>query len=200
MKYGMYYNYYGVGDVLLIKFSEDTPNKVVKVNDVVALYKDEKLVGYNVFSLKKVMKIKTTGLILNPPHEFMDVVNNILKNAGFAELPMQNTSGFVVGYIENAEKLKDSDHLSLCKVRVNEDEVLQIVCGASNCAAHKKVVVATDNTFMFDGTIIKSGELRGIKSEGMLCSSKELNFPPEKQSPGILILPDNSIVGSDVFK
>jgi tRNA-binding EMAP/Myf-like protein len=53
---------------------------------------------------------------------------------------------------------------------------------------------------MFDGTLIKEGELRGVKSEGMLCSSSELNFPPELQQEGIYILEDDAIVGEDVFK
>lgn len=200
MRYGLYYNYHGVGDVLLIKFSDETPNKIDKRDDVVLLYFNDKLVGINIFNIQKSVKIKTRGMIVNPPANLLNIINNILINHEIAALPVQNDSGFYVGEILEMNKIKDSDHLHLCNVTLGGDKTYQIVCGANNCDANQKVVVALDDTFMFDGSIIKSGELRGIKSEGMLCSSRELNFPKEEQTPGILILPSDSVLGSDVFK
>lgn len=200
MRYGLFYNYYGVGDVLIVKVSEDTPNKVRTNGNVVALFNDDILVGYNIFNVKNIIKIKAKGMIINPSREMMKVINNILINAGFAALPMQNTSGFYVGEVLETTPHPDSDHLTIAKVDIKKEKPLQIVCGARNCRAGIKIITAINNTMMFDGSLIKEGELRGVKSEGMLCSSRELNFPPKLQQEGIYILEDDAVVGEDVFK
>lgn len=200
MRYGLFYNYHGVGDVLLIKVNDETPNKVITNGNVVGLFYDDKLVGYNIFKVKNIIKIKVKGMIVNPSAEMIKVINNILINAGFAALPLQNSRGFYVGEVLEAIPHPDSDHLTVAKVDIGKECPLQIVCGAKNCLSGIKVVTAINNTMMFDGTLIKEGELRGVKSEGMLCSSSELNFPPELQQEGIYILEDDAIVGEDVFK
>lgn len=200
MRYGLFYNYHGVGDVLLIKVNDETPNKVITNGNVVGLFYDDKLVGYNIFKVKNIIKIKVKGMIVNPSAEMIKVINNILINAGFAALPLQNSRGFYVGEVLEAILHPDSDHLTVAKVDIGKERPLQIVCGAKNCRSGIKVVTAINNTMMFDGTLIKEGELRGVKSEGMLCSSSELNFPPELQQEGIYILEDDAIVGEDVFK
>ncbi|MDY0118659.1 MAG: DUF4479 domain-containing protein [Bacilli bacterium] len=200
MRYGLFYNYHGVGDVLLIKVNDETPNKVITNGNVVGLFYDDKLVGYNIFKVKNIIKIKVKGMIVNPSAEMIKVINNILINAGFAALPLQNSRGFYVGEVLEAIPHPDSDHLTVAKVDIGKERPLQIVCGAKNCRSGIKVVTAINNTMMFDGTLIKEGELRGVKSEGMLCSSSELNFPHELQQEGIYILEDDAIVGEDVFK
>ncbi|MDD2652521.1 MAG: phenylalanine--tRNA ligase subunit beta [Sulfurimonas sp.] len=95
----------------------------------------------------------------------------------------------VFGRVLECEKHPDADKLNVCKVDTG-DGVKQIVCGASNVRAGLDVVVATIGAVMPDGTLIKPVVLRGVASEGMICSSREIGFGDVQD--GILEL-DSSI-------
>ena len=76
--------------------------------------------------------------------------------------------------------------------------VLQIVCGAPNIEAGQKVVVAKPGAMMPDGMMIWPGTLRGVDSYGMICSARELHLPNAPEKKGILVLPEDAVVG-EVF-
>ena len=97
----------------------------------------------------------------------------------------------VVGQVNSIVKHADSDHLNICQVNVGE-QVLQIVTGAQNVKAMDKVPVAMDGAVLPDGKTIKSGELRGVKSEGMiLCAEKDGVVTLIEPSPE---MPEGSVV------
>lgn len=108
----------------------------------------------------------------------------------------------VVGRVLTCESVEGSDHLHLCTVDVGGEGSLQIVCGAPNVKVGVLVPVATDGAHLPDGTKIKKGKLRGIVSEGMLCSATELKIPqelyPSVGDAGLLIFNEDYPVGSDV--
>ena len=85
----------------------------------------------------------------------------------------------VVGRVVTCEPHPDSDHLHVTSVDVGGPELLQIVCGAPNCEAGILVPVAMVGARLPGGVKIKKGKLRGVASEGMLCSSTELGIPQE---------------------
>ena len=113
-------------------------------------------------------------------------------------LTMQNV---VVGKILEIKKHEDSDHLQICKIDV-KNEVLQIVTGADNIFEGAIIPVALDNSLLPNGMKIKKGKLRGVESNGMLCSGEELNLKEEDYKGagvhGILILDDNLNIGTDM--
>ena len=198
--YAIFYNYHVVGDVLLIISDLETkPNRVVKNGDVTSLYLDDKLIGINIFNISNVLKIKSNGLIVLPLKEMIDVVNNILINANVETLEYKKESGFKVGKVLTCEEHPDSDHMHVLTVDIGS-EVLDIVCGAPNVKEGQKVVVATLGTTMFDGKKIVPSSLRGIKSNGMLCSPRELHLEGAPNVRGILVLDADAIVGEDFFK
>ena len=85
--------------------------------------------------------------------------------------------GVVVGYVQACEKHPNADKLSVCQVDVGSDQPLQIVCGAPNVRAGLHVPVATVGAVLpAVGLTIKAGELRGVTSEGMICSLTELGL------------------------
>src|SRR5699024_12129975 len=86
------------------------------------------------------------------------------------------------------------DQLSVCNVDVGE-ETLQIVCGAPNVDKGQKVVVAKVGAMMRSGLEIKPTKLRGVPSNGMICSKKELGLPQPSEEKGIYILEDSYQVG-----
>ena len=108
----------------------------------------------------------------------------------------------VVGKVLGCEMHPDSDHLHVCMVDVGEGEPIQIVCGAPNVAVGQKVPVALNGATLPGGVKIKKGKLRGVMSNGMICSHDELGIEPSRlgyePEYGILVLDENAEIGSDV--
>ncbi len=108
----------------------------------------------------------------------------------------------VVGYVLERERHPEADKLSICKVDVGEEDALQIICGASNVDKGQKVPVALVGAKLPDGTKIKKAKLRGVESIGMICSSSELGMNdkllPKHKTEGILVLPEDSLIGSSI--
>ena len=105
-------------------------------------------------------------------------------------------SGVVVGEVLACEKHPDADKLNVCQVKVGEGEPLQIVCGARNVCAGQKVPVATIGARLPGDFKIKKTKLRGVLSQGMICSAAELGLA--ESSDGILVLPEDAPVGEDI--
>lgn len=201
MKYALYYDYETIGDVLLVVIKPTViPTKEVKINDVVALYNKDELIGINIFNISKVIKIKAKGLIPLINEDILNVINHILENANLEKLPMQIESGFRVAKIVDIDEHPDSEHLHICMVDIGDKEPLQIVCGASNARKDLVCVCATPFTFMPNGQQIIPNKLLGIQSNGMLCSGRELNLEGYEGKRGLLELSDEYKVGTDFWK
>ncbi len=199
MNYGVYYNHKTIGDILIIEFLPNVyPNKVIKKDDCVALYKDDELVGINIFNISEIVKIKANGYIPVLEEHVLKVINFKLENAGFPTLDDKKESGFKVSEIVDIEEHPESDHLHICKVNTGKEE-LQIVCGAFNARSGLKCVCATPYTFMPDGKQIVPGKLLKIDSFGMLCSGRELHLEGYENVHGLLELDDSYKVGDDFF-
>lgn len=111
----------------------------------------------------------------------------------------------VVGQITAIEKHQDSDHLQICQLDCGEHgNPIQIVTGADNVFVGAKVPVALDGSTLAGGIKIKKGKLRGVESNGMLCSGEELgindNWYEGADVYGILILEDSAPIGEDIRK
>lgn len=125
----------------------------------------------------------------------------------------KNLEKIVVGQITKIEKHPDADKLIVCQVNIGS-ETIQIVTGATNVKEGDKVPVVLDGGKVAgghdggplpeDGVKIKAGKLRGIESNGMMCSIEELgsdrNFYPEAPEFGIYILPEDSEIGADAIE
>lgn len=107
----------------------------------------------------------------------------------------------VVGKILSIEKHEAADKLVVTQVDIG-DEVLQIVTGATNLTVGDYIPVIKDGGILPNGTQIKKGSLRGVESNGMLCSAKELGFEdkviPLSQKDGIFILDGEYELGKDI--
>jgi len=103
---------------------------------------------------------------------------------------------FVVGKVVEKSKHPDADKLSVCKVDVGTGDLLNIVCGAPNVDAGQLVCVAKVGAIVPNGEFeIKKAKLRGVPSEGMICSAKELNLSEDHN--GIMVLDEKAKVGRD---
>ncbi|HKO22085.1 MAG TPA: phenylalanine--tRNA ligase subunit beta, partial [Candidatus Eisenbacteria bacterium] len=99
----------------------------------------------------------------------------------------------VVGLVVEKGQHPNADRLSLCSVDIGGPARLSIVCGAPNVAAGQKVAVAQIGSKLPDGTKLRKSKIRGVESEGMICSERELGLSDESQ--GIWVLPGDPSVG-----
>lgn len=142
--------------------------------------------------------------------EYMDAMTlSGTKVEGYTRLD-KNLEKIVVGQIEKIERHPDADKLIVCQVNIG-DEVIQIVTGAPNVKEGDKVPVVLDGGKVAgghdggplpeDGIQIKAGKLRGVPSNGMMCSIEELgsskDMYPEAPEMGIYIFKEDVPVGTD---
>lgn len=103
----------------------------------------------------------------------------------------------VVGKVLSVVAHPNASRLQVCEVDIGDETPLQIVCGAKNCRAGLKVAVAQVGAQLPE-IVIKEAKLRGVVSQGMLCSSHELGFVGTSKDSGILELPLDAPIGKDV--
>ncbi|MFA6435137.1 MAG: phenylalanine--tRNA ligase subunit beta [Elusimicrobiales bacterium] len=103
-------------------------------------------------------------------------------------------SGVVAGRILTIGKHPNADKLSLCEVS-DGAAVTRVVCGAKNIAVGQKILFARVGAVLAEGTL-KKAKIRGVESEGMICSAGELGLEGYDDS-GILVLPENTPLGVD---
>jgi phenylalanyl-tRNA synthetase beta chain len=104
-------------------------------------------------------------------------------------------TGIVVGEVLSVAKHPNADKLSLCSVSIGKGEPLQIVCGAPNVRAGMKAPLAIVGAKL-PGLEIKAAKMRGVESQGMLCSARELGMSEDHS--GLLELAADAAPGSDV--
>ncbi len=100
----------------------------------------------------------------------------------------------IVAQIESFETHPNADRLSVCRVNDGSGLPRQVVCGAKNFRAGDKVPLALPGALLPGGLKIRASKLRGVESEGMLCSARELNLADD--ATGLLILPGDAAIGS----
>lgn len=101
-----------------------------------------------------------------------------------------------VAHIEEAGQHPDADRLKLCRVNTGE-KVIQVVCGAPNARTGLKVALAQPGGIIpIDGSKLKPGKIRGVESQGMMCSSRELCLGDDHD--GIIELPEDAEIGAPV--
>lgn len=105
-------------------------------------------------------------------------------------------SGVLVGEVVECVQHPDAEKLRVTKVNIGTKQLLNIVCGAPNCRTGLKVAVAIPGAVLPDKVKIKVAKLRGVPSEGMLCSSAELKISDDHQ--GIIELPAVAPIGIDL--
>jgi phenylalanyl-tRNA synthetase beta chain len=135
------------------------------------------------------------------PEEVAEALTSIGLEVGAVEEVQSvkgGLKGIVVGQVLTCEEHPNSDHLHVTTVdEGNGQEPVQIVCGAPNVAAGQKVAVATIGAKIYDGDecfTIKPSKLRGVASQGMLCSEKELGLSDNHD--GIMVLPEDAVPGT----
>ena len=138
--------------------------------------------------------------------DFTETPEQLADKLTMAGIPVENVvdpgeglEKVVTGRIKKLEPHQNSDHLQICTMNVGLAENIIIVTGAQNVAEGQVVPVAMVGAHLPNGMKISKGKLRGVASNGMLCSAQELKLDleklPEEQKTGIFILPSDTPVG-----
>ena len=144
--------------------------------------------------------------------EYMDAMTlSGSKVEGFEKLDA-DLDKIVIGQITKIDKHPDADKLVVCQVNIGTNEEIQIVTGASNVREGQKVPVVLDGGRVAGGhdgkktpggIKIKKGKLRGVPSNGMMCSIEELgsttDMYPEAPEEGIYIFGEDAVVGESAI-
>ncbi|MBT6142712.1 MAG: phenylalanine--tRNA ligase subunit beta, partial [Gammaproteobacteria bacterium] len=104
--------------------------------------------------------------------------------------------GLVVGHVVSCDKHPNADKLSLCEIDIGDGSNLQIICGAPNVRKDLKVVVATVGSVLPSKLKIKRAKLRGVESNGMLCSESEIGLSESHE--GIIELDMTATLGENI--
>ncbi|MGD9909105.1 MAG: phenylalanine--tRNA ligase subunit beta [Candidatus Izemoplasmatales bacterium] len=121
-----------------------------------------------------------------------------LKSAEVASLEkLVDASNLVIGHVLTCTDHPDSDHLHVCEVNTGAN-VLQIICGAPNVEVNQKVIVALDGALLPGNFKIKKAKIRGVESNGMICSLEELGIEKKYHNEdGIHVLSDEAVPGGN---
>lgn len=195
-----FYNKEHVGDTLLLLAKETTEAVATQSSGhITRVYQKatNETLAYNIFHISEHLSLEQTGLV-ELTQEQVDSVNKLLATQGFEGITVDYSPKFVIGHVDTCIDHPDSDHLHITQVSIAQEEPLQIVCGAANVAQGQLVVVAREGAVMPSGQIIWPGELRGVASQGMLCSARELALEHDTNQKGILVLAEGT-VGQSFF-
>ncbi len=135
----------------------------------------------------------------NPAEELIDVLPMLgIEVEEGDDTTTAKIDKVVVGKILDKSQHPEADRLSVCSVDIGTEKPAQIVCGATNFSSGDRIPVALPGAKLPGGFKIKNSKLRGVESEGMMCSAKELELGED--DAGLLILPRESEIGCPITK
>ena len=186
--YSIFYSYKGIGDVLIVIFNnESKPTHHERKGQVEVIYHEQEVIGYNIFDISKIIKIKTSGLIYLPSKELISIINALLRNNGLEELEVQTNSGYIIGEVVD---IKPYQEKKIVSVDIGKEVVKAYTKEVINLK--DKVVVATLGTRLNDSRIVKMIE----DTNAFICTEKDLQI---SESDTILILDNEEENGKDFF-
>lgn len=129
-----------------------------------------------------------------PPEELAHRMTMAGLEVDSIETEGEGLDGVIVAEVVEVGKHPDADRLSVCKVSTGDGDLLDVVCGAPNVVAGMKTPLAVPGTKLPNGVKLRRSKIRGVVSNGMLCSAIEIGLGTE--SDGILALPADAPVGT----
>lgn len=198
--YRLFYNHPALKDVLIIVI--DPEARVLKSethNNVVALYgENDKLVGYNIFHIDDVMKIKANGVIFVPDAKLLEVINSLLEREGLAPLPEIKDSGYRVAKVLSTEEHPLDEKALILKLQCGE-KTYETVSNLKGIEEGSMVVVALDGTILFDGSVYHAAVIKNINNDVKVLSPVELRLEGSEKDAFLLDDDPSFKDGEDFF-
>ncbi len=192
--YALFYSYKGIGDVLIIIFDGGlSTTKTETHGKVTVIYHEEEIIGYNIFDIKDVVRIRSNGLIYYPSEQFLNVVNSILINEKLPTLEKKEHSGYFIGEILDIKKIANDKSLVVID---SGKEHINAIINETSLSKGNKVVCAQAGTYLNNGQIVKNYQPDNIVINGHICTNRELGMNDEDN---VLVLEDDENIGTDFF-
>lgn len=191
--YSLYYSYKAIGDVLIIDFDNQAfISSHHRVGEVEVIYDEERLIGYNIFNVSKIMKIKTSGMIFFPSPLFIDVINSILSNANLENLSPKSHSGYFIGEIVD---FQEGENNHLYSISLGSKIVVAKLSDSLNLG--DKVVVALQGSVLNTGKMAVEVESKDDLLSAHICTNRELNIQDDDR---IFLVDEDENIGNDFFQ
>jgi tRNA-binding EMAP/Myf-like protein len=174
--YRLFYDYAVSGDVLFILLDpEKKVETAVTKENVTALYAGEELVGINIFAISQTVKLTAKGMIVAPHRLLVAALDVLLATAGLPPLPLEEASGYQVAKIVALEEhpLDEKAHLVTLQ---SGKETFSTVSWYPNLAVGASVVVATEGTIGYDGSVFHKSISRNLPIDCAICSAMGLRI------------------------
>ena len=198
--YRLFYNHEALKDVLIIVI--DPEARVLKSeahHDVVALYgENDKLVGYNIFHIDDVLKIKANGAIFTPDAKLLEVINSLLEREGLSALPEMKDSGYRVAKVLSTEEHPLDEKALILKLQCGE-KTYETVSSLKGIKEGSMVVVALDGTILYDGSVYHAAVIKNINNDVKVLSPIELKFEGSEKEAFLLDDDPSFKEGEDFF-
>jgi len=198
--YRLFYNHQALKDVLIIVI--DPEARVLKSeahHDVVALYgENDKLVGYNIFHIDDVLKIKANGAIFTPDAKLLEVINSLLEREGLSALPETKDSGYRVAKVLSTEEHPLDEKALILKLQCGE-KTYETVSSLKGIKEGSMVVVALDGTVLYDGSVYHAAVIKNINNDVKVLSPIELKFEGSEKEAFLLDDDPSFKEGEDFF-
>lgn len=181
-----------MGDVIIVIFDDKPATRSEKKGRVVVIYNNDDIVGYNIFNVKDIVKIKNEGIIYYPSRELLSVINSILINEGVQPLEEKEDSGYITAEVKSLKQINDEKTL----VELDGNGILHAVIKNQTLSVGDKVVVAKVDTRLADGTLVKETNMDDVIINAHICTNLELGINEEES---VLQLDKDVEVGKDFF-
>ena len=194
--YRFFYNPDNVGDVLFVVVDpEAIPNKVVEHDGLTALYRDDVLVGANLFGVGEAFGLMEKGMIVKIDENVICNVNELFSKNGLAPLEKNVDSGYLVAEVTKLEEHPLDERCNIVTLNLGGKE-LTTVSRYANLEVGLRIVVAIDGCIKFDGTAFHKKIVRNIPIECEVCSPFDLRLSEEGKSAFVVT---DKAPGEDFF-
>lgn len=192
--YAIYYSYKEIGDVVIILFDNaKNATSSIRKNRVSVIYHNDEIIGYNIFDIKDIIKIKSEGMIYFPSNVLVSIINSVLQNEKLETLEYKTSSGYLIAQVGDIKPIDNEKFL--LSLFINNDIFHSVV---KNCSLKtgEKVVIVQEGTFLNNGEMFKETNYENIKINAHVCTGVELGIT---NIDGILSLDNDSVIGDDFF-
>ena len=192
--YAIYYSYKEIGDVVIILFDNaKNATSSIRKNRVSVIYHNDEIIGYNIFDIKDIIKIKSEGMIYFPSNVLVSIINSVLQNEKLETLEYKTSSGYLIAQVDEIKGIDNEK--SLLSLSIGNDIFHSVV---KNCLLKNgdKVVIVQEGTFLNNGEMFKETNFENIKINAHVCTGVELGIT---NIDGILSLDNDSVIGDDFF-
>lgn len=192
--YAIYYSYKEIGDVVIILFDNaKNATSSIRKNRVSVIYHNDEIIGYNIFDIKDIIKIKSEGMIYFPSNVLVSIINSVLQNEKLETLEYKTSSGYLIAQVDEIKGIDNEK--SLLSLSIGNDIFHSVV---KNCSLKNgdKVVIVQEGTFLNNGEMFKETNYENIKINAHVCTGVELGIT---NIDGILSLDNDSVIGDDFF-